>query len=226
MNSMITYNPIIDYTLLDLSASNDEISLLCANAVRLKVASVCVRTDKVKIAKRELSQSEVLVCTVISFPTGENSIDDKCEETLEAISNGVDEVDVVINYRNKDNKTLLNNELIQLSNLCKRYKNKLGRPICLKVIVESGLHTIEEVSFFTQLCIDTNVDFIKTSTGMTNVGAEIDKVKKMYEVIQKSNANLKIKASGGIRSIDQILEFLPFVDRFGMGYQSVNNLNA
>lgn len=221
---MIPYNSIIDYTMLDLSASNDEISLLCAKAVRFKVASVCIQPDKVKIAKRELSQSEVLVCTVVSFPSGDNTIDEKVLETTEAIQNGADEIDLVINYKKINDENYLMNELTILASLCHRNINKLGQPITLKVIVESGLHTLEETAFFTKICIQSKVDYIKTSSGKVGKGAEIDKVKKMYEVIKNSNANLKIKASGGIRSIDQILEFLPFVDRFGIGYQAVDKL--
>jgi deoxyribose-phosphate aldolase len=76
------------------------------------------------------------------------------------------------------------------------------------------------------LCIDTKVDFIKTSTGKVAVGAELSKVQIMYDTIVSANSNLKIKASGGIRTLEDVTIFLPFVSRLGMGYQTVDVLNG
>jgi deoxyribose-phosphate aldolase len=226
MLDLLNFNSILDYTLLDLAVSNEDIKLLCSNAQKLKVASVCVRPDKVTIAKKELNHSEVLVCTVVSFPSGENTIEEKINETLMALQNGADEIDVVINYKKINDPIYLKEELDALVRLCHSYKNKLSQPTTLKVIVESGLHTHEEVRFLTHLCINADVDYIKTSTGMVNVGAEIEKVKAMSQIIQDFNSALKIKASGGIRTMDQMIEFFPFVNRFGIGYQTVNLLNG
>ena len=86
---------IIDYTLLDPAASEQEILVLCAKAMQLQVASVCITPDKVQIAKQALENTSVLVCTVVSFPTGENSIIEKVNETTQAILHGADEIDVV-----------------------------------------------------------------------------------------------------------------------------------
>lgn len=214
---------IIDYTLLDPAASEQEILDLCAKAIKLQVASVCITPDKVQIAKQELENSKVLVCTVVSFPSGENSIEEKTHETTEAILNGADEIDVVINYKKIDNASYLIEELNNLRELCHAHTNKLGQPITLKVIVESGLHTIAETTFFTNLCIQTNVDFIKTSTGKVAVGAELEKVKIMHEAIQRATSTLKIKASGGLRDMAQIETFLPYVQRLGIGHQTVDS---
>ena len=226
MPDITKVNSLIDYTLLDDTASSKDVEQLCLNAQQLKVASVCVRPDKVTIAKKELNLSDVLVCTVISFPTGENTIEEKINETVTALQKGADEIDVVINYKKINDPIYLKEELDALVRLCHSYKNKLGHPITLKVIIESGLHTIEEVRIFTQLCINSEVDYVKTSTGMVNVGAEIEKVKEMYSVIQGARSSLKIKASGGIRSMEQMIEFFPYVNRLGIGYQTVNLLNG
>lgn len=214
---------IIDYTLLDPAASEQEILDLCAKAIKLQVASVCITPDKVQIAKQALENTSVLVCTVVSFPTGENSIEVKVIETTQAILHGADEIDVVINYKKIDNASYLIEELNNLRELCHAHTNKLGQPITLKVIVESGLHTIAETAFFTNLCIQTNVDFIKTSTGKVALGAELDKVKVMHEAIQRAKSSLKIKASGGLRDMQQIETFLPYVQRLGIGHQTVDS---
>ena len=214
---------IIDYTLLDPAASEQEILDLCAKAIKLKVASVCITPDKVKIAKQALENTSVLVCTVVSFPTGENSIEEKVIETTQAILHGADEIDVVISYKKIAYESYLLEELNTLRELCHVHKNKAGNPITLKVIVESGLHTLAEATFFTNLCIQTKVDFIKTSTGKVAVGAELEKVKVMHEAIQRATSSLKIKASGGLRDMQQIETFLPYVQRLGIGHQTVDS---
>ena len=214
---------IIDYTLLDPAASEQEILDLCAKAIKLQVASVCITPDKVKIAKQALENTSVLVCTVVSFPTGENSIVEKVNETTQAILHGADEIDVVINYKKIADESYLLEELKTLRELCHVHKNKAGNPIILKVIIESGLHTLAETAFFTNVCIQTNVDFIKTSTGKVAVGAELEKVKVMHEAIQGATSTLKIKASGGLRDIQQIETFLPYVQRLGIGHQTVDS---
>lgn len=214
---------IIDYTLLDPKASEQEIQDLCTNAMQLQVASVCITPDKVQIAKQVLENASVLVCTVVSFPSGENSIEEKVHETTQAILNGADEIDVVINYKKIGDEAYLLEELTTLCKLCHAHKNKVGNPITLKVIVESGLHTLEETAFFTNLCIQTNVDFIKTSTGKVAIGAELEKVKIMHKEIQLAKSSLKIKASGGLREIAQIEPFLPYVQRLGIGHQTVDS---
>ena len=223
MHNKTSLYKIIDYTLLDPSATNQEIIDLCKNAQKLEIASVCITPDKVRIAKQELENSKVLVCTVISFPSGENTLDEKVLETTQAIQNGADEIDVVINYKKITNESYLINELNTLRELCHSHKNKIGQPVTLKVIVESGLHSLEETTFFTKLCIQTKVDFIKTSTGKVVIGAELEKVKIMHHEIQVAKSSLKIKASGGLREIAQIETYLPYVQRLGIGYQTVDS---
>ena len=223
MHNKTSFLKIIDYTLLDPAASEQEILDLCAKAIKLKVASVCITPDKVQIAKQALENSSVLVCIVVSFPTGENSIEEKVIETTQAILHGADEIDVVINYKKIADESYLLEELKTLRELCHVHKNKAGNPITLKVIVESGLHTLAETTFFTNLCIQTKVDFIKTSTGKVAVGAELEKVKIMHEAIQRATSPLKIKASGGLRDLQQIETFLPYVQRLGIGHQTVDS---
>lgn len=217
-------NSIIDYTLLDNEATENEILSLCKKAIQLKVKSVCVMPKHVKVARQQLFNSAVLVCSVVSFPDGNDSIQDKISEMQQLLTDGADEIDVVWNYHQRENFDYLKKELSQLNQIKEKHKTLRGTTPILKIIVESGLLTNEETKIATDICIETGVDFIKTSTGKIAIGAEIEKVKIMRDTI--SSAPLKIKASGGIRTEEQFQEFLPFVDRFGIGFASVDQING
>jgi len=239
-DKVFEYNDIIDYTLLDNSVDDNAIIELCEKAKRFETKSVCVMPKHVKIANEQLKDSSVLVCTVISFPEGTYSLEEKENETNQVIANGADEVDMVLNYHLlksewKDNPTDENtlpiyNELVEevksLVNICHNSTNKDGDPITLKVIVESGLLTLEQTRTTTDICLDAGADYIKTSTGMVSVGAELDKIKVMSDTIKQASSNMKIKASGGVRTIADIKSYLPYVDRLGMGFGSVDKLNG
>lgn len=231
----------IDYTLLNPESTEEEIIKLCEKAKILGVKSVCVLPTMVSVASNQLKNSDVLVCTVISFPGGDNDIFHKITEIKKAIWDGADEIDMVITYKLLHKKdygrrselfdykhdyitTELVKEVRFLSNLCHSHKNKNKESITLKVIVESGLLNKHEVGIVTNVCLDADADFIKTSTGMVPMGAELDKVKIMRNIINKNNSKMKIKASGGIRTIEDIEKFEPYVDRFGIGYGSVDNI--
>jgi len=239
-NDIFEYNDMIDYTLLDNNANDDAIIELCEKAKQFETKSVCVMPKHVKIANEQLKDSSVLVCTVISFPEGTHTLEQKESETNQVISDGADEVDMVLNYQLlksewKDNPTDENtlpiyNELVEevksLVNICHKSTNKDGDPIILKVIVESGLLTIEQTRTATDICLDAGADYIKTSTGMVSVGAELNKIKVMSDTIKQANSSMKIKASGGVRTIADIKSYLPYVDRLGMGFGSVDKLNG
>jgi deoxyribose-phosphate aldolase len=213
----------VDYTLLEECTIND-IQKLCEKAIKLNVKSVCVYPQWVKICAEILRESSVLVCTVIDFPLGKNSLVEKIKESKQAILEGADELDIVMNYSDVKNLDNYLNTLNLWSEFCHQFTGKTNESICLKVIVESGLLSLEETKLATELCIAANVDFIKTSTGKIGTGAEIEKVKVMKSVINLGKSQLKIKASGGIRTLEQIQQFDLYVDRFGMGYKSVDAL--
>ncbi len=226
----------IDYTLLKPESTEKDIIELCRKADILGVKSVCVLPKMVKVAAKSLKDSKVLVCTVISFPHGTDTTEQKISETKLVISDGADEVDMVFNYpllkkmfKNENNyssdhspdEDIINNlinEISNLSDIC----HKNGK--ILKVIVESGLLTPDETEISTEICINSGADFIKTSTGMVEVGAELDKVKIMKKVINNSDSDMKIKASGGLRTLADLQKFDPYVDRFGVGFASVDNI--
>jgi deoxyribose-phosphate aldolase len=222
---------MIDYTLLEESATDQDIIELCEKANMLSVKSVCVLPKHVALSAKQLENSKVLVCTVISFPEGTNTIKQKISETNQVISNGADEVDMVLNYHELQGKDhlyevdYLVEEVSSLVDICHSSKNKNGESIILKVIVESGVLTEGETKIATDICLEADVDFIKTSTGKVSVGAELNKIKVMYDTIKNVNSDMRIKASGGVRTAEQINSMLGMVDRFGMGYAAVDKLN-
>jgi deoxyribose-phosphate aldolase len=222
---------MIDYTLLEESATDQDIIELCEKANMLSVKSVCVLPKHVALSAKQLENSKVLVCTVISFPEGTNTIKQKISETNQVISNGADEVDMVLNYHELQGKDhlyevdYLVEEVSSLVDICHSSKNKNGESIILKVIVESGVLTEGETKIATDICLEADADFIKTSTGKVSVGAELNKIKVMYDTIKNVNSDMRIKASGGVRTAEQINSMLGMVDRFGMGYAAVDKLN-
>lgn len=223
-------NAITDYTILDSNATEFDVIQACQKAIKLNVKSVCVLPGMVKIASKALYESNVLVCTVISFPSGTNSIKEKEIEAKKVIREGADEVDMVLNYplllQNIQSKDILVDEILSICKICHSSSNKFGKNVILKVIIESGSLTEDQTRMATQICIEAKADYIKTSTGKTSIGSELNKVKIMYNTIKSSGSLMKIKASGGIRDISQIQQLMPYVDRFGIGYASVDKLNG
>jgi deoxyribose-phosphate aldolase len=245
INDMAKYNKMIDYTLLDNNATTEDIITLCESARIMDVKSVCVMPKHVQIAADELSDCDILVCTVISFPSGNNTLQQKINETKEVIGHGADEVDMVLDYQylkkewnnegsnggdleiGKSEKLV--EEVDNLVSICHAHTNKDGDRITLKVIVESGLLTTKQTQVATIICLEGGADFIKTSTGKVAVGAELEKVKMMKKVIDENKEDyydMKIKASGGVRTMEDIKTFEPYVDRFGMGNAAVDKLNG
>jgi deoxyribose-phosphate aldolase len=231
----------IDYTLLKPEATEEQIIELCEKADILGVKSVCVLPKMVKVAAEALQDSDVLVCTVVSFPEGTNTPEEKLAECKQVIVDGADEVDMVLNYHIlkeyingefdfPDIKDDLVEEVEALVRICHNHQNKNSEKVILKVIIESGLLSIEETKLATMICLDAGADFIKTSTGMVSVGAELDKVQIMKRIIDEEyqkehiGMKMKIKASGGIRNMGDLQKFDPFVDRFGVGFGAVDSI--
>jgi deoxyribose-phosphate aldolase len=222
----------VDYTLLKPEATEEDIIELCEKADMLGVKSVCVLPKMVKTAAYALKRSDVLVCTVISFPHGTDSSYQKLEECRKAIMDGADECDMVLNYpllKNIDTDydniiQKLINDVALLVDECHKRSNKDDDPVTLKVIVESGLLDKEQTLLSTQICLEAGADFIKTSTGMVAVGAELEKVQIMKQEIEKNNLPMKIKASGGLRTLADLQKFNPLVDRFGVGFAAIDKI--
>lgn len=183
-------NVYFDSTLLKATATKEDIKKLCEDAKKYKFKAVCINPCYVSYVKELLKDSLVKVCTVIGFPLGANTTKIKKEEVVDAINNGADEVDMVINVgalKDKD-YDYVTNEIKEL--------RKVSTDKVLKVIIETCYLDEEEIKKMTEICNETKVDFIKTSTGFGTRGASLEDI----EIINKyKNKDLKIKASGGIR---------------------------
>ncbi|MBU5254630.1 deoxyribose-phosphate aldolase [Tissierella praeacuta] len=185
---------MIDHTMLKPDATKDMIEELCKEAMENKFAAVCVNPCYVKLCKDILRNSDVKVATVIGFPLGANTKEVKAFETMDAIKNGADEVDMVINIGALKIK---NYELVKedIEEVVKAAKDKA----VVKVIIETCLLTDEEKIKACEIAMIAGADFVKTSTGFSTGGATVDDVKLMKSIV---GDKLEVKASGGVRDID------------------------
>lgn len=185
--------PYIDHTLLKQTTTLSEVQNLCTEAMEYKFAAVCIPPLYVKKAKEFLGDSGIKVATVIGFPLGYCAIEAKVAEIVLAIVDGADELDVVVNISAIKNGdwTFLANEINTIMPIIKS-KNKV-----IKVIIESGVLTDDEIIKCCDIYGAAGVDFVKTSSGFASKGASIHAVELIRAHLADS---VKIKASGGIKS--------------------------
>ena len=197
-----------DHTLLKQTATLDDIKNLCDDGIKFKTASVCIPPCYVKEIKEYVKDS-LKICTVIGFPNGYNTTSVKVYETNQAIEDGADEIDMVINIGElkAKNYDYVQNEIIKINDICKKH-NKI-----LKVIIETCLLTEEEKIKMCEIVTNAKADYIKTSTGFSVSGATFEDVKLFKKYVGN---NVKIKAAGGISSISDAEEFINIgADRLG-----------
>ena len=196
----------VDHTLLTQGATWDEIKAICDDGMRYKTASVCIPASYVKAAKDYVGDG-LKICTVIGFPNGYSTTETKCFETDDAIKNGADEIDMVINIgwlKDKRYDDILN-EIKQIKSVC-------GERV-LKVIIETCLLTDEEKKKMCEIVSLSGADYIKTSTGFSTSGATKEDIALFAANVSKS---VKIKAAGGISSIADAEDFINLgADRLG-----------
>ena len=189
---------MVDHTLLTQTATWEEIKQICDDAIQFGTASVCIPASYVKRAK-EYVGDRMAVCTVIGFPNGYSTTATKVFETKDAIANGADEIDMVINlgYVKDGRFDVLLDEIRQIKGAC-------GSHI-LKVIVETCLLTEEEKIRLCQIVTESGADFIKTSTGFSSAGATFDDVALFRQYV---GPQVRIKAAGGISSLEDAERFI------------------
>lgn len=187
-----------DHTELKQTSTFEAIKSLIDDAISFNTASVCIPPCYVKRAA-EYAEGRTAICTVIGFPNGYNTTAVKAFETEDAIKNGADEIDMVINIGElkAGNYGYVKDEIATLKKLC-------GKKI-LKVIIETCLLTDEEKVVMCRLVTEAGADYIKTSTGFSSAGATFDDVKLFSENIGKG---VKIKAAGGISSLADAEKFI------------------
>ncbi len=187
-----------DHTLLSQCATWEQIRALCDDGIRYHTASVCIPASYVKQAKEYVGE-KLPICTVIGFPNGYDTTAAKCFMASDAVQSGADEVDMVINlgWVKDDRYDLVLEEIKAVKAACK------GR--ILKVIIETCLLTDEEKIRMCDVVTQSGADFIKTSTGFSTAGASFHDVKLFA---QNVGPNVKIKAAGGISSLEDAETFL------------------
>lgn len=200
-------NAYIDHTLLSASATERDIIDHCNQAKKHKFYAVCVNSCYVPLAKQLLKGSKVKICTVVGFPLGASSTETKIFEAKNAIADGADEIDMVMNigvFKSKNYVEVLKD----ISDV----KTAIGK-IPLKVIIEISELSKNGIVKASEICMDAKADFVKTSTGFAKGGATLTAVK----IIKKTVRNrCKIKASGGIRDFETAKKYIDIgVKRIG-----------
>ena len=200
----------VDHTLLAVDATWEEIKAICDDGIKYGTASVCIPASYVKRAA-EYVEGKVKICTVIGFPSGYSTEASKCFEAADAVINGADEVDMVINVGwLKDG--LYDKVLHEIKSVRAEIDSVKSR-IILKVIIETCLLTDEEKIKMCEIVSESGADYIKTSTGFSKGGATFDDIKLFKAHVAPQ---LKIKAAGGISSIADAEEFIKHgADRLG-----------
>lgn len=196
----------VDHTLLSTTATYKEIKETVEDAIKYQTASVCIPPCYVKDVKKEYGD-KVKICTVIGFPNGYNSSKVKFFETKQALKDGADEIDMVINVGDVKAKkfTKVKNEIKKIREITE------GK--VLKVIIETCLLTEREKIKMCNIVSEVGADYIKTSTGFSTSGATFEDVKLFTQYLSKS---VKIKAAGGISSIEDAEKFIELgADRLG-----------
>ncbi|MGF0096627.1 deoxyribose-phosphate aldolase [Peptoniphilus sp. SGI.035] len=203
-------NRIIDHTLLKPESTEGQIEEIVREAIEYNFFSVCVNPIWVKKCAEMLKNSSVKVCTVIGFPLGANTLETKLFETKNAIENGADEIDMVINigYIKSKKFTEVEDEIREIAKIC-HDNSKI-----LKVILENCLLTKDEIKKACELSDRAGADFVKTSTGFSTSGANSEDVKLMKDSVSD---RVKVKASGGIRDYKKAIEMINNgADRLGV----------
>lgn len=190
----------IDHTILKPDTTISAIEKVCEEARTHHFYSVCINPHYVSTVKQLLDGSDVKITSVIGFPLGAHKTATKVFETVEALKDGADEIDMVINVaalKNKDYALVLSD--------IQGVRAVIPKPKVLKVIIETCLLTDEEKIKACELSVQADADYVKTSTGFSTDGATLEDIKLMRKVV---GPELGVKASGGIRSKAQVLELI------------------
>ena len=217
---------LIDLTDLNDAHAPDGLPDLVQRAAEHGVPAVCVWPEFVADVASMLDDAGdsggCLIATVVNFPSGDAAIDDVVAETTAALAAGADEIDVVLPYRavlagDHDTAATM---IERVAEVVHGATGRSGRPAELKVILETGeLVTDDAVERAARLAVDAGADFIKTSTGKTDVSATPGAVERMVDVIATADRTVGLKPSGGIRTVAEALQYLAIVDRrLGQGW--------
>ncbi|AJQ93051.1 deoxyribose-phosphate aldolase [Gynuella sunshinyii] len=197
---------LMDLTSLNDNDTDDVIVRLCraARTPAGNVAAVCVYPAFIKTARQELMGSDIKIATVTNFPHGSNNIEASVQETLQAVADGADEIDIVFPYQ-----SLIAGDAGIGAELVKAHREACADHAALKVIIESGvLEKPELIRRASEISIEAGADFIKTSTGKVHVNATPEAARIMMECIRASGRDVGFKAAGGVRTVEEAKIYL------------------
>ena len=196
---------MIDHTNLNATATVEEIKQLCEEALEYQFASVCVNPIYVPLATKLLEESSVKVCTVIGFPLGASTTETKAFETKNAIKNGAQEVDMVMNIGafKSGAYDMVRSDIKGVKDATKA--SGVTSDVIVKVILETCYLDEDEIVKACEIVKDVGADFVKTSTGFGTAGAEEEKISLMRKTVGR---DIGVKASGGIKNFEQALSML------------------
>lgn len=203
----MNYNKMIDHTVLKADTPLETVKRICDEAMEYGFASVCINPCHVAYCADYLKDSDVNVCTVIGFPLGANTSAVKAFETKDAIANGADEIDMVMNIGDLKDK---NYDLVRDD---VKAVVEAANGTLVKVILETCLLTEDEIKKACELCVEAKADYVKTSTGFSTRGATIEDVRIMKEAV---HGKAKVKAAGGVRTPEDMVKIVAAgADRIG-----------
>lgn len=203
----MNYNKMIDHTVLKANTPLETVKRICDEAMEYGFASVCINPCHVAYCADYLKDSDVNVCTVIGFPLGANTSAVKAFETKDAIANGADEIDMVMNIGALKDK---NYDLVRDD---VKAVVEAANGTLVKVILETCLLTEDEIKKACELCVEAKADYVKTSTGFSTRGATIEDVRIMKEAV---HGKAKVKAAGGVRTPEDMVKIVAAgADRIG-----------
>jgi len=203
----MNYNKMIDHTVLKADTPLETVKRICDEAMEYGFASVCINPCHVAYCADYLKDSDVNVCTVIGFPLGANTSAVKAFETKDAIANGADEIDMVMNIGALKDK---NYDLVRDD---VKAVVETANGTLVKVILETCLLTEDEIKKACELCVEAKADYVKTSTGFSTRGATIEDVRIMKEAV---HGKAKVKAAGGVRTPEDMVKIVAAgADRIG-----------
>ncbi len=189
----------IDHTLLKPDATIFDIKKLCDEAIKYNFFAVCIAPSFINLAREFINEYDIKIATVVGFPLGNTSTKTKIFEAKEAVKNGANEIDMVINigFLKSKNYKYVFDEISAV-------KNEIG-DIILKIIIETSLLSLDEIIIASTIVKSAGADFVKTSTGFSQGGATKEDVELIRRVVGE---NFGIKASGGIRTFEQAVDLI------------------
>ncbi len=192
---------VIDHSILKPDHKYGDVDQGARVALQFQTASLCIRPIDVVRASKLLAGSGVAVCTVIGFPHGSSTTSVKVFETLDAIQNGAQEVDMVMNV----SAMLSGDYSLVESDIRSVAEAAHSKSVSLKVIFETAYLDLAQIVQSCQIAENAGADYVKTSTGFASAGATLEHIKLMKKTV---GDRLKVKSSGGVRSLDQLIDFI------------------